>query len=63
MRAVNPTPNSPTTNPQDRPESTPRSLWKQDDEGRWYNSDVCTEEDDEAEIGNAEPSEEEETKE
>ena len=48
MRAANPTPNSPTTNqidvghPQDRPESTPRRLWKQDDEGRWYNSDVCT---------------------
>ena len=33
------------------------------DDGKWYNSDVCSEEDDEAEIGNAEPSEEEETKE
>ena len=69
MRAANQTPNSPTTNridvghPQDPPESTPKKLWKQDDDGRWYNSDVCSEEDDEAEIGNAEPSEEEETKE
>ena len=60
MRAVNPTPNSPTTN---RPESTPRSLWYQSDEGGWYNNDVCTEDDDEAEIGSAEPSEEEDTKE
>ena len=50
------------------PESTPRyqmisSPWKQDDEGGWYNDDVCTEGEDEAEIGSAEPSEEEDTKE
>ena len=36
--------------------------WKQDGTGNWYNSDVCTEDDDEDKIGNAEPSEDEETK-
>ena len=59
MRAANPTPNSPTKN---RPESTPRGLWYQSDEGGWYNDAVCTEDED-AKIGSAEPSEEEETKE
>ena len=49
--------------PQDPPEiNQPKKPWKQDDTGNWYNSDVCTEEDDEDEIGNAEPSEDEETK-
>ena len=37
-----------------------RNLWQQDEKGRWYNDDVCTE--DEAEVGSAEPSEEEENK-
>ena len=55
MRAVNSTPNSPTPNCS---ESTPRRLWKQDDD-----DDVCTEDEDEAEIGSAEPSEEEDSKE
>ena len=36
----------------------PRSLWYQNKEGRWFNDDVCTEGEDGAEVGRAEPSEE-----
>ena len=37
----------------------PRNFWYQGTDGRWFNDDVCTEGEDEDEVGRAEPSEEE----
>ena len=58
MRTANPAPNSPPVNQQ---ENVPERDCHQSPGGGWYNDNVRSDTDD-AELGNAEPSEEEETK-
>ena len=68
IRAANQSPKSPTTSrinvghPKDPPENSQKKKWKKGNDGKWYNSDVCLDEVDEEEIGNEDPSDEEETK-
>ena len=48
----------------DAPQTAPKILvWHEDEYGFWYNEDVCTDDEEEKdEIGNAEPSEEEDSR-
>ena len=59
MRTANPVPNSPPAN---RQENAPSRDWYQSPGGGWYNDAVCLDNDN-AELGSAEPSEGEEAKE